>query len=72
MFLIRFKWLCSRPEVYSGSTYIYQGEKYAAFDTFNPKLYKSAKVAENSAKKLQESCINLLGSEYEIEEVEGE
>ena len=72
MFLIRFKWLWSRPEVYGGGSYIYEGEKYAVFDSFNPKLYKSAKVAENSAKKLIDSCVNLLGAKYEIEEVKGE
>lgn len=65
-----FRWLWSRPEVYGGGSYVYEGEKYAVFDSWNPKLFKSAKVAENAAKKLQKSCVNLLGSEYDIEEVD--
>lgn len=52
-------------ETYSGGTYIFQGEKYACFDCKNPKLYKSAKVAENSARKLAESCVN-TSSFFEI------
>ena len=67
---VLFRWTYGRPEVYGGGSYIFEGEKYAVLDSWNPKLFKSAKVAENAAKKLQESCVNLLGSEYEIEEVE--
>ena len=55
-------------DTYSGSTYIYQGEKYAAFDNSKPKLYKSKGTAERSAKKLVSSCSNIT-AEYEIIEV---
>ena len=55
-------------DTYSGSTYTYQGEKYAAFDNSKPKLYKSKGTAERSAKKLVSSCSNIT-AEYEIVEV---
>lgn len=48
-------------EVYSGGTYIHQGEKYACFDRSSPRLYKSEKVAE----KLLKSCVN-TGCDFEI------
>lgn len=53
-------------EVYSGSTYVFQGEKHAAFDRQNPKLYSTAAMAERSAKKLIKSCANV--KTYEIVE----
>lgn len=70
MYYIRFRYYSSPSEVYSGGTYIVQGEKYAAFDSCNPKLYKSAKVAENAAKKLAISCSN-TSDDYEIVEFTG-
>lgn len=61
-------WDSRQSETYSGGTYIFQGEKYAAFDYKNPKLYKSRKVAENSAQKLMLSCVN-TSTNYDIVEV---
>lgn len=58
----------SRSETYSGGSYIFQGERYAAFDDRKPKLYKSRKVAENSAEKLICSCVN-TSTTYKIVEV---
>lgn len=52
-------------EIYSGGSYVFQGEKYACFDCVNPKLYKSEKVAENVAKKLLNSCTN-TGCGFEV------
>lgn len=52
-------------EVYSGGTYIHQGEKYACFDRSSPKLYKFEKVAENVVEKLLRSCVN-TGCDFEI------
>lgn len=54
-------------EIYSGGTYIFQGSKYACFDSNNPKLYKSMKVAENVAKNLSLSCEN-TSLNFEIRE----
>lgn len=71
MYYIKFRYDdSSPPEVYSGGTYNVEGEKFAAFDSLNPKLYKSAKVAENAAKKLAVSCTN-TSHDYEIVEFTG-
>lgn len=52
-------------EVYGGGTYIFQGEKYAVMNSDSPKLYKSEKVADRSAKRLRGSCTN-TGVDYSI------
>lgn len=70
MYYIKFHYCASPSEIYSGGTYAVQGEKFAAFDSLNPKLYKSAKVAENTAKKLAASCSN-TSHDYEIVEFTG-
>ena len=70
MYYIKFHYCASPSEIYSGGTYAVQGEKFAAFDSLNPKLYKSAKVAENTAKKLAVSCSN-TSHDYEIVEASG-
>lgn len=52
-------------EIYSGGTYVHQGEKYACFDSANPKLYKSEKTAERVALNLIRTCTN-TGTDFEI------
>lgn len=56
-------------EYYGGGTYQFGGEKYAVLSSSNPKLFKSAKSAENSYHKLMKSCVN-VPSEYVVEEVD--
>lgn len=66
MFYIEFHYPDgSSSEVYGGGTYIFQGEKYAVLNGDSPKLYKSEKVAERSAKRLFVSCTN-TGNGYSI------
>lgn len=65
---IKFYYNNGMTETYSGGTFVLQGEKYAVFDCMNPKLYKSKKIAENSAKRLINSCVN-TSSNYEVVEV---
>lgn len=70
MYKIVFHFRQGSPEVYSGGTFTFAGEKYAAFGTV-PKLYKSEKVARRSAEKLSNSCVNCVEDvdRYEIVEV---
>ena len=65
MYYIVFHYHDHSKEIYSGGSYIFQKEKYACFDSGNPKLYKSKKVAENTAKKLFNSCAN-TGCGFEV------
>lgn len=72
-YMIKFLYIDgSPPEIYSGGTYIFNGEKYACFNNNNPKVYKSKQLAERSAKKLSLSCSNTEAYHYEIIEVECE
>lgn len=40
-------------ELYTGNQYVYQGDRYAVFGSFNKaKFYKSEKTATNAMKRL--------------------
>ncbi len=71
MYKIVFNFYQGTPETYGGDTYILHGEKYAVFNSENPKLYKNAKVAANAAERLLHSCVNCVDffKNYEIVEV---
>ena len=58
MYKIVFHFYNSPDEVYSGKHYQVNGEKYAAFCAWEPKLFKSAYMADKVAKRLIDQCIN--------------
>lgn len=70
MFVLKFIYHqgVEQVEYYGGGTYRFGGEKYAVLSSRNPKLFKSAKTAENSYHKLMKSCVN-VPSEYVVEEI---
>lgn len=72
MYKIIFHFYRTQDETYGGGYYYVNKEKYAVFNSFKPKLFKSEKVAINSAERLINSCINCAEDldYYEIVKVE--
>lgn len=68
MYAIYFHHSKGRKLAYAGGTFRSRGEKFAALNNDCPKLFKSEKVARNTAEKLFLSCEN-TGTHYTIEEV---
>ena len=58
-YIIKFKAIgYPHSEYFTGERYIFQGETYATLGTWdNAKTYKSRKIAERSARSLNENCV---------------
>lgn len=67
MYVIYFHQSKGKKLAYAGGTFKSRGEKFAAVNNDQPKLFKSEKVARSAAEKLFLSCEN-TGTHYTIEE----